>query len=104
MDLQLTNKTVLATAASKGLGFSTAKTLADEGANVIICGRTEESQQEAVTTIGNNAQYVVADVSKREEIDYLLKQVEAMTSKLDGLFLNAGGASPGTFFSLTDDK
>ena len=43
MDLDLKDRTFLVTAASRGLGFSVAKVLADEGAEVLICGRNEES-------------------------------------------------------------
>ena len=39
MDLGLAGKVALITGATKGLGFATATILAQEGANVVICGR-----------------------------------------------------------------
>jgi len=100
MDLKLKDSLVLVTAASKGLGFSVAESLVAEGAKVIICGRTEQSLKDAVSKLGPNAEYRVADVSKYEDI----KQLFASIDQLDGLFVNAGGPSPGTFSDLSDTE
>lgn len=98
MDLRLRDKKMLVTAASRGLGFSVAKALVDEGAKVILCGRTESSLKEAASTLGSNAKYKVADVSKTDNIQSLFASLES----LDGLFVNAGGPSPGEFSDLDD--
>lgn len=103
MDLDLTDRTFLVTAASRGLGFSVAKSLADEGSKVIICGRNEESLKKAVLELGEQAQYFVTDVSKQDDIQRLVKSIASQTSHLDGLFVNAGGPPPGTFSDLSDD-
>jgi 3-oxoacyl-[acyl-carrier protein] reductase len=59
MDLQLTDKVALVTAASQGLGLATAMALASEGANVIISSRSSIKLDEAVEkiklTTGNQA-------------------------------------------------
>ncbi|MFX1579121.1 MAG: SDR family oxidoreductase [Promethearchaeota archaeon] len=103
MDLDLTDRTFLVTAASRGLGFSVAKSLADEGSKVIICGRNEESLKKAVLELGEQTQFFVADVSKQDDIKYLVENIASQTSHLDGLFVNAGGPPPGTFSDLSDD-
>jgi 3-oxoacyl-[acyl-carrier protein] reductase len=103
MDLDLKDRTFLVTAASRGLGFSVAKSLVDEGAHVIICGRNEDSLKKAVSSLGENAEYYVADVSKKEEIQSMVQKIATNIVVLDGLFVNAGGPSPGTFEDLTDD-
>ena len=103
MDLQLKDKTILVTAASRGLGFGAATALVQEDANVIICGRTEASLKEAVSKLGDRAQYVVADVSKQEDVRSLIEYVREKRSTLDGLFVNAGGPPPGTFSKLSDE-
>jgi NAD(P)-dependent dehydrogenase (short-subunit alcohol dehydrogenase family) len=41
MDLQLTGKTALITGSSKGIGEAIARTLAREGATIIVHGRDE---------------------------------------------------------------
>lgn len=102
MDFQLKDKTILVTAASRGLGYSVAKTLAQEGAQVIICSRSEESLKKATNSIGDQAQYIIADLSRLEDIDNLINQVKEATTELDGLFVNAGGPPPGTFLDMDD--
>jgi 3-oxoacyl-[acyl-carrier protein] reductase len=104
MDLQLKNKTILVTAASRGLGFGAANALVQEEANVIICGRNEDSLEEAVSKLGDRAQYFVADVSKQEDVKSLVGYVKKNSSTLDGLFVNAGGPPPGTFSKVTDEE
>lgn len=48
MDLQLNGKKALVSASSSGIGYSIAKRLAEEGAEVIINGRTQKSVDEAL--------------------------------------------------------
>ncbi len=103
MDLNLTDRTFLVTAASRGLGFSVAKALADEGAKVIICGRSKDSLKKATSILGERAQYYVADLSKQEHVQKMVENIGSQILHLDGLFVNAGGPPPGTFSSLSDD-
>ena len=103
MDLDLKDRTFLVTAASRGLGFSVAKALVTEGAQEIICGRNEESLKKATSSLGELAEYYVADVSKKEDVQSLVKKIATNIVVLDGLFVNAGGPPSGTFSNLTDD-
>ena len=43
MDLQLTNKTVLVTGSTAGIGLAIASLFAEEGANVVVNGRSDQS-------------------------------------------------------------
>lgn len=80
-----------------------AKALVGEMANVIICGRNEKSLQGAAVSLGNKCQYFVADVSNPADVTALLDFIKEQTTKLDGLFVNAGGPPPGTFNEISDD-
>jgi 3-oxoacyl-[acyl-carrier protein] reductase len=102
MNLQLQDRNILVTSASRGLGFGVAKALVNEGANVIICARNERTLEKAASTLGSKCQYFVADVSQPTDVTTLLKFAENHVSKLDGLFVNAGGPSPGTFIEISD--
>lgn len=104
MDLSLKDKTILVTAASRGLGFSVAKSLVAEDADVVICSRDENSLKHAIGILGKKARYVVADVSKKEDVKMLFDDIKSTNGKLDGLFVNAGGPPPGKFTDLTDDE
>lgn len=55
MDLKLKNKLALVSGSTAGIGFSIAKTLADEGADVIVNGRSDESVNQAVETLKKTA-------------------------------------------------
>ena len=54
MDLKLKNKTVFVSGSSKGIGFETAKLFLEEGATVIINGRTEESVKNALKKLNTH--------------------------------------------------
>jgi NADP-dependent 3-hydroxy acid dehydrogenase YdfG len=51
MNLQLENKLALVSGSTAGIGFAIAKTLAAEGARVIVNGRTEARVREAIASI-----------------------------------------------------
>ena len=91
------------TAASKGLGFSVAKSLVEERAKVIICSRNEEALKKATKLLGDRSSYYVADLSKKSDVQDLIRRISSHHSRLDGLFVNAGGPPPGPFSKLTDD-
>jgi NAD(P)-dependent dehydrogenase (short-subunit alcohol dehydrogenase family) len=52
MDLQLEGKTALVTGSTAGIGLAIATALAQEGASVIINGRTQQRVDNAVSTSG----------------------------------------------------
>lgn len=103
MDLRFKDKTILVTAASRGLGYGVAQALVQEEARIVICGRTEDSLKQAISKLGERVEYVVADVSKQDDIKKLVKTIQKKHSKLDGLFVNAGGPPSGTFSSVSDE-
>jgi NAD(P)-dependent dehydrogenase (short-subunit alcohol dehydrogenase family) len=51
MDLQLTNKKALVTGSTAGIGFAIASLLAQEGAAVIVTGRSRQRVEQAVGRI-----------------------------------------------------
>ena len=63
--MRLSGKIALITGGGTGIGLDIAKKYVEEGAYVYITGRRENKLQEAVSTIGKNIDYVVADVTKK---------------------------------------
>lgn len=106
MDLELTGKIALVTAASKGLGRATATQLAAEGARVMISSRGEEQLAATAAQIrqatGAEVRHVAADVSKADDLARLLEQTERQLGGVDVLVNNAGGPRPGGFDALDD--
>lgn len=70
MDLQLTGKTALVTGATAGIGLEIARTLATEGARVVITGRDRAKLDSAITAIkasgGSDITGVLADAASSE--------------------------------------
>ena len=107
MDLQLKGKTALVTGSSRGLGFAVARTLASEGANVIINGRNFENLEAARQRIeqetDSKAAAIVGDLALPAMPATIVKQAAEIWEGLDILITNAGGPPPGAFETLDDD-
>ncbi len=106
MDLQLTNKTVLVTAASKGLGKAAAREFAREGARVAMCARSdlvESAAKEIARETGAHVLSLRADLTQPADINALVADAIKEFGRIDVLFVNAGGPKPGNFLSLTPE-
>jgi len=106
LDLELKNKVVIATAASKGLGKAAAKTFAQEGAHVVISARSEALEttaEEIRAETGTRVLAVRGDVTRQGDVEALVEATLSEFGAIDILFINAGGPPPGTFLSLTPE-
>jgi NAD(P)-dependent dehydrogenase (short-subunit alcohol dehydrogenase family) len=92
--MDFTNKNVVITGGTTGIGLATAKAFINAGANVWITGRNASNLQKAASEINNPKLFtVVSDTSKIEEISILENAIAETGKKLDVLFLNAGIAT-----------
>jgi len=97
MDLGIAGKIALVTGGSRGLGRAAALSLAGEGVNVAICGRTRETLDTAVgdlEALGVQSVGVVADVSDPSSLEGLHNEVVSSLGAVDILVNNAGGSGP----------
>ena len=97
--MKLKDKVALITGGSLGLGKATAILFAEEGAKVVITGRTEKTLKEAVDEAkkkGLDLDYLVSDVSKEEDCKAAVDYVIEKYGKIDILFNNAGVLYVGT--------
>jgi len=104
MDLGLKDKIALVTAASKGLGKAAAKALAEEGAKLSICARSEALEQtadELRSQLGAEVLTIRIDLNRPEDIQQLVEKTLERYKRIDILIINAGGPKPGGFLSLT---
>ena len=101
MDLKLTGKNAIIGASSQGLGKASAFELAKEGANVVICGRTEETLKAAHHDIDGAGTgkviSVVADLSKPDDQRAVLDRALEAFGTIDILVTNTGGPPAGKF-------
>jgi NAD(P)-dependent dehydrogenase (short-subunit alcohol dehydrogenase family) len=66
MNLQLEGKRALVTGSTAGIGFAIAEALANEGASVIVNGRTQKRVDEAVAKLNGKVEGVAADLGTAE--------------------------------------
>lgn len=108
MDLGLTGKIALVTAASKGLGRACALALAQEGADIVIAARNqatlEQTAQELRQASGRTVLAFPTDLSQPDEIQALVNQTLKTFGRIDILVNNAGGPPSGTFETLSDGQ
>ena len=84
-------------AASAGLGFESARSLAAEGVHVAICGRDRARIDDAAVRIGPNATPLVADVSTPGGAAGFVDAASEALGGVDIVVTNAGGPPGGNF-------
>jgi NAD(P)-dependent dehydrogenase (short-subunit alcohol dehydrogenase family) len=108
MDLKLKDKVAAITGGSIGIGLAVAEGLAQEGVHLAICARDEARVTETARRIANKYGVKVlgikADVSKAEDINHFISEVETVYGGADILINNAGTGSGETILESTDDK
>ena len=108
MDLDLTGRVAIVTGGSDGLGKSTAKRLALEGAKVVICARREEnlmnSARDLCEETDGNVIGIKADVSSRDDCSNLIEETIKRLGRIDILVNNAGSSLSKGLEELNDDQ
>lgn len=104
MQLGINGRTAAIAAASSGLGFATAKALADNGVRVVICGRDKAKVDDAVDRIGHGAIGLQCDVSTSEGARSFVEMARDAVGSIDILVANGGGPPPGTFASTPESE
>lgn len=104
MDLKLTNKIALVSGSTGGIGLAIATALAQEGASVIVNGRSQQRVSAAVeqikkTTADAKLQGVVADLSTQAGADELFQQAP----EVDILVNNLGMYEAKPFADISDE-
>lgn len=105
MDLELTERVVVVTGGTSGLGRAVAAALVTEGARVVVASRSGDRVEATVGALGGpgRAHGVVADVVSRATPDRLLAEAHEAFGRVDGLFVSHGGPPPGPALELEDD-
>ncbi|HWI55459.1 MAG TPA: SDR family NAD(P)-dependent oxidoreductase, partial [Desulfobacteria bacterium] len=91
--MRLKGKIAIITGGGSGIGRAIACLFAENGAHVVIAGRTEAPLINVAAEIkdkGYSASYVVADVSKSEQVNKLVSQTIENFGRIDILVNNAG--------------
>lgn len=89
----MTQKVILITGGTRGIGFTTARRFAKEGYTIALNDIDAAAGKEAIETLakeGYEATFFYADVTKEEEVNGMMKAVADKYGKIDVLINNAG--------------
>ena len=106
MDLQLAQKVFVVTGGTSGLGLATAECLVQEGARVLITGRTRGKYAEARERLQRHAgdlAFIAGDNADTALPARIRDEAITRWGRLDGLLVSVGGPPPGQIMSTNDD-
>jgi len=105
--MDLKGKIAIITGARRGMGKSHALTLAKAGAKVVVADISKEDCEIVVEEIKKNKGEAIAvkcDVTKKEDIDNMVKAAVGKWGKVDILVNNAGICQFKPFLELTEEE
>ena len=107
MDLGVRGRVAIVGGGSKGLGRACADSLAQEGANIVICSRNSDGLNQAAGEIkaatGVEVLALPADLSQLDDIRSLVKKTKDHFGRLDILVNNTGGPPAGRAATTTEE-
>jgi 3-oxoacyl-[acyl-carrier protein] reductase len=103
MDLGLSGRVALVTAASKGLGRASAQALVDEGASVAINSRDPERLRATAVALGGDVVALPADLTDPDAPRRLVEGTVERFGALHALVANAGGPPKARAIDVDDD-
>mgnify|MGYP006268493339 CR=1 FL=1 len=91
MELNLKDKNILVTGASRGIGAAVARALGQAGARVVVHYSRSKDKAEAIAVEAGNGSFTLqADLSDPEQVGQLFGQAVSRAGVLHGLVNNAG--------------
>ncbi|MGF6993220.1 SDR family NAD(P)-dependent oxidoreductase [Paraburkholderia sp. GAS32] len=103
----MTNRVVLITGALTGIGRAAAFAFAQDGARVVISGRRKaegKALEEELRRLGAEAEFVIADVRREDEVSALVDRAVTRFGRLDVVVNNAGvEGKPGPVTDVSAD-
>ena len=100
---KLEGKVAVITGATSGIGLSTAQLFLDEGAKVVLTGRSQEKLDTLKDQLNGDYLLVKAEASSIDESKALIEKTVDTFGKIDVLFLNAGIFRLEAVGQLTED-
>ena len=104
MGNRLQDKVAVITGGTSGIGAATAELFAAEGAKVVIAGRSAEKGQALAERLGDSVIYELQDVLAEDDVRRVIDDAAERFGRLDVLFNNAGGPTPGNVTDITAEN
>ena len=103
----LDERVAVITGSTRGLGRTFALALAEAGANIVIVGRDEQAAAEVsveVAALGRRSRVVLADVTRRADVERILSSTMDEFGRVDVLVNNAGACIHKPALEVTDEE
>jgi len=94
MEKRLEDKVAVITGATSGIGQRTAEIFVEQGAFVVIAGRSSEKGDAIAHRLGENALFVRTDVTQESDVENMINLSVKRFGRIDCLFNNAGAPGP----------
>jgi NAD(P)-dependent dehydrogenase (short-subunit alcohol dehydrogenase family) len=101
---RLAGKIAVVTGGNSGIGLAAACLFAQEGAQVIVTARRNETLEKAIAQIGHGAIGIQGDVSDLEHHDHLATEIKQRFGGLDIYMANAGVISLTSSHEVTPEE
>ena len=102
--MKLSNKIVLVTGGTSGIGLEAARLFREEGATVIIVGQNPARLQSVTGQLGDSVTVLAGDVSKPAAVESIIKQISEKFGRINVLFANAGMGLASPLEAVTEDQ
>ncbi|MDR3577859.1 MAG: SDR family NAD(P)-dependent oxidoreductase [Anaerolineaceae bacterium] len=99
----MSEKVIVITGASGGIGAATAKILANRGDKVVLAARRLAELKQVAAECGAGALTVVTDVTRRADMEHLRDEAMRAFGRVDVWLNNAGRGITRQVLDLTDD-
>jgi 3-oxoacyl-[acyl-carrier protein] reductase len=103
----MASETIVITGASRGIGEAIASRLARNGRHLVLLARTDadlKRVRRGVRRQGADCEYLLVDLSSRDEVHGILDRIEEDYDGVDTLVLNAGFTREGRFLDSDPDE
>ena len=94
MNLELGQRVIVITGASRGIGAATARVLADEGASLMLVSRDAVALEALRKTLPGKVEIIACDMNQPESAQQIVDQTLQHFGRIDGL-VNCAGATSG---------
>ena len=106
MNLELNDKVVVVTGASRGIGRAIALGMAAEGARVVAVARDKAALDKLATEARQRSKHdavaIGADLSQLSEVERVVQEAKRVCGRIDVLVNNAGAIRGGAFLEIPD--
>ncbi|MFV8297759.1 SDR family oxidoreductase [Mycolicibacterium fortuitum] len=108
MDLGFAGAATVVVGGGRGMGFATARCLAEDGARIAIVGRSRDVLDKAATELiglgSPEAVAIVADTSDGSQVERAFTEVGERWGELNALINTVGPGAAGNFEELSDEQ